>query len=41
MERSSILGSRTQHNYVRHGLLPADWAGDVDEPMMDFGERRG
>ena len=27
--------------YVRRGLLPADWAGDVDEPMMDFGERRG
>ena len=29
------------HVYVRRGLLPADWAGDVDEPMMDFGERRG
>jgi len=28
------------HVYVRRGLLPADWAGDVDEPMMDFGERR-
>jgi hypothetical protein len=29
------------HAYVRHGLKPADWAGDVEEPMMDFGERRG
>jgi putative transposase len=29
------------HLYVRRGLLPADWAGDVDESMMDFGERRG
>jgi putative transposase len=26
--------------YVRRGLLPADWAGDVNEPTMDFGERR-
>ena len=29
------------HVYVRRGLLPADWAGDVEEPMMDFGERSG
>jgi putative transposase len=29
------------HVYVRRGLLPADWAGDVGEPMKDFGERRG
>jgi putative transposase len=29
------------HAYVRRGLLPADWAGDVDEAKMDFGERRG
>jgi REP-associated tyrosine transposase len=29
------------HVYVRRGLLPADWAGDAEEPMMDFGERRG
>jgi putative transposase len=29
------------HVYVRRGLLPADWAGNVDEPVMDFGERRG
>ena len=21
--------------------LPLDWAGDVDDPMMDFGERKG
>jgi putative transposase len=28
------------HAYVRRGLLPVDWAGDVDEPTMDFGERR-
>jgi len=27
------------HAYVRRGLLPADWAGDVDEPTMEFGER--
>jgi len=29
------------HAYVRRGLLPADWAGDVEEGRMDFGERRG
>ena len=29
------------HVYVRRGLLPTDWAGDVDEAKMDFGERRG
>ena len=29
------------HVYVRRGLLPADWAGDIDEARMDFGERRG
>jgi putative transposase len=29
------------HAYVRRGVLPDDWAGDIDEPMMDFGERRG
>jgi putative transposase len=29
------------HAYVRRGLLPADWAGDADEPVKDFGERRG
>lgn len=28
------------HAYVRRGLLPADWAGDIDEPTMDFGEPR-
>jgi putative transposase len=28
------------HLYVRRGLLPADWAGDAEEHMMDFGERR-
>jgi putative transposase len=28
------------HAYVRRGVLPADWAGDVDEPTMDFGEQR-
>ena len=27
------------HIYVRRGVLPADWAGDVEDPMMDFGER--
>ena len=27
------------HLDVGRGLLPADWAGDVGEPMMDFGER--
>ena len=25
--------------YVRRGLLPADRAGDVNEPTIDFGER--
>jgi putative transposase len=29
------------HVYVRRGLLPADWAGDVGEPTIDFGERMG
>jgi putative transposase len=29
------------HAYVRCGMLPADWAGDVDEPVMDLGEGRG
>ena len=29
------------HVYVRRGLKPADWAGDVEEPMMNFGEPRG
>ena len=28
------------HRYVRRGVLPADWAGDVREPTMGFGERR-
>jgi len=28
------------HRYVRQGLLPNDWAGDVDEATMNFGERR-
>jgi putative transposase len=29
------------HVFVRRGLLPADWAGVVEEPIMEFGERRG
>jgi putative transposase len=29
------------HAYVKRGLLPADWAGDVGESKRDFGERRG
>ena len=29
------------HAHVRRGVLPADWAGDADEPMMGFGERSG
>jgi putative transposase len=29
------------HAYVRRGVLPADWAGDAEESMMDFGERSG
>jgi putative transposase len=28
------------HRYVRRGVLPADWAGDVDETVTCFGERR-
>ncbi len=28
------------HAYVRRGLMPADWAGDADGRMMDFGERK-
>jgi putative transposase len=28
------------HAYVRRGLLPADWAADVSDPMMNVGERK-
>jgi putative transposase len=28
------------HLYVRRGLLPQDWAGDVNEAPSDYGERR-
>jgi putative transposase len=28
------------HLYVRRGILPADWAGDVDGGALGFGERR-
>jgi putative transposase len=28
------------HIYVKRGLKPADWGGYVEDPMMDFGERR-
>jgi putative transposase len=28
------------HAFVRRGLLPADWAGDVETSTMAFGERR-
>jgi putative transposase len=27
------------HRYVRHGILPADWAGDAADRGGDFGER--
>jgi putative transposase len=29
------------HRCVRQGLLPEDWAGDVDEAGTSFGERIG
>ena len=29
------------HRYVREGLLPNDWAGDVSDNGMDFGEPIG
>jgi len=29
------------HRYVREGLLPNDWAGDVSENESDFGEPTG
>jgi putative transposase len=29
------------HRYVRNGLLPEDWAGDVRLDRTDFGERLG
>jgi putative transposase len=29
------------HLYVRRGLLPANWAGEVEDSARDFGERRG
>jgi putative transposase len=28
------------HRFVRQGLLPEDWAGDVRQDHMSFGERR-
>src|SRR5882757_2613128 len=28
------------HRYVRHGLLPQDWAGDFSQDRASFGERR-
>ena len=28
------------HRYVRHGMLPPDWAGDFSEDRGKFGERR-
>jgi putative transposase len=28
------------HRYVRDGLVPQDWGGDVREPAGDYGERR-
>jgi putative transposase len=28
------------HRYVRQGLLPQDWAGDVGRGDAGFGERR-
>jgi putative transposase len=28
------------HLYARRGLLPSDWAGDADEPEINFGERK-
>jgi putative transposase len=27
------------HRYVRHGLLPADWGGDLGEAQGHYGER--
>jgi putative transposase len=29
------------HRYVRKGLLPEDWAGDISENEADFGEPAG
>ena len=28
------------HRFVREGLLPEDWAGDLDQDHASFGERR-
>jgi putative transposase len=28
------------HRYVRQGILPQDWAGDVSEAGLNYGERR-
>jgi putative transposase len=28
------------HLYVREGLLPEDWGGDIDEGKSNYGERR-
>ena len=29
------------HRFVRQGLLPEDWAGDLSQDYAGFGERRG
>jgi putative transposase len=29
------------HRYVRHGLMPEDWAGDFGQDQGSFGERVG
>ena len=41
VNRASDWPYSSFHLYVRCGVLPADWAGDVEESMMGFGERRG
>jgi putative transposase len=28
------------HLFVRQGLLPEDWAGDIDDNLAGFGERQ-
>jgi putative transposase len=29
------------HRYVRRGLMPEDWAGDLRQDRASFGERSG
>jgi len=41
VSRASDWPYSSFHAFVRRALLPADWAGNAEEPAMHFGERKG